>query len=103
MSRQEIKEEFGEDMEVIPKEKFKTAYYIEHEKKFKPITENTTNNTGASEKIMEIVIGHGNGVRKNLLQCAIAVKGSWYWCTEKNVAPSCTELVNFLNITRYTY
>ena len=32
MNRKEIKEAFGEDIDIIPRGKSKTTYYIEHEK-----------------------------------------------------------------------
>lgn len=102
MNRKEIKEAFGEDIDIIPRGKSKTTYYIEHEKKLKPRTENTPNNIGTSEKIMEIAIGHGNRVYKNPLQFAIAVKGFENWCIEKNVAPSYAGLAYFLNISKDT-
>lgn len=102
MNRKEIKEAFGEDIDIIPRGKSKTTYYIEHEKKLKPRTENTPNNIGTSEKIMEIAVGHGNRVYKNPLQFAIAVKGFEDWCIEKNVAPSYAGLAYFLNISKDT-
>lgn len=102
MNKEEIKEAFGENIDVIPKGKSKTTYYVEHEKKLKPRTENTPNNIGTSEKIMEIAIGHGNRVYKNPLQFVIAVKGFEDWCIEKNVAPSYAGLAYFLNISKDT-
>lgn len=102
MNKEEIMEAFGEDVDVIPKGKSKTTYYIEHEKKLKPRTENTPNNIGTSEKIMEIAVGHGNKIYKTPLQFAIAVKGFETWCIEKNVAPSYAGLAYYLNISKDT-
>lgn len=85
MDKEEIKEAFGEDMDVILKGKSKTTYYAEHGKKLTSRTKNTPNNIGTAEKIMQIAIGRSNKIYKIPMQFAIAVKGFENWCIEKTL------------------
>ena len=89
MDKEEIKEAFGEDVDVIPKGRSETTYYTDYEGKMKPRTENTPNNIGTAKKVMDIATGHGNRIYENPLQFAIAVKDFEQWCINKNGSSMC--------------
>ncbi|GMB10233.1 MAG: hypothetical protein NkDv07_0018 [Candidatus Improbicoccus devescovinae] len=102
MTNDEIKEAFGEDVNVIRKGTSETTYYTKHEGKLKSRTEATPNNIETSEQIMQIALGRGNKVYETPLQMAIAVKGFEQWCVDKNVALSYAGLAYYLNISKET-
>ena len=102
MTRDEIMDAFGEDINVVRKGTSKTTYYVDGTKKLTPRNESTPNNIGTAEKVMEIALGRGNKVYENPLQLAIGIKGFEKWSIEKNVAPSYAGLAYYLNISKET-
>lgn len=102
MNKEEIKEAFGEDIDVIRKGTSEATYRIENEGRMKPRTDIIPHNLGTAEKIMRIATGQGKFVYENPIQFGIALKGFEQWCIEKNVAPSYAGLAYYLNITKET-
>ncbi len=102
MDKDEIKEAFGEDVDIIRKGTSETTYYVDGTKKLQPRSEITPNNIGTAEKIMKIATGRGSKVYETPLQFAIALKGFEQWCIDKNVAPSYAGLSFYLNISKDT-
>ena len=102
LDKENIKENFNEDVDNIKKGHSTTTYYIKDQGKLKLRNENTPDNLDTAKRVMEIATGHGNKVYQNPLQFAIAVKGFEDWCINKNVAPSYAGLAYYLNISKDT-
>lgn len=102
LNKENIKENFGEDLEDIKRGHSTTTYYIKNEGKLQPRNESTPNNVNTGERILKLATGHPNRIYQNPLQFAIAVKGFEDWCIDKNVAPSYAGLAYYLNISKDT-